>query len=155
MKNKLFYLPLISLSLSLTACPFSLLENDEWKDKFGTPELLLQNASINSHVYLYEEDNCYLDEDYAIRNALIEASPYAKTQKSKTKEERYFTYEAKIVPATSGPNYEHLLVYESGLVIIHHKASLGAHKYLYFSLPKEKASYLNDLVFSILEKGNN
>lgn len=150
MKKSLFYIPLIGLFFTLTACPFSF-EDDDWIEEFGTPELLLNNASENAYVYLYEEGERFLDSDDLIKNALIDAAPYMSIEKREASSERYFTYEAKWLPATSGPNYEHLIIYDDGFVVVHHKASLGPHKYRYFSISEAKAKLLNDLVFSYVE----
>ena len=151
MKNKLFYLPLISLSLCLTACPFSFSDNGEWKKTYGTPELLLENARDESHVYLYDDQNPFKDEGNIIRDAIKEVAPFESNDNhSIPKDTQYFTYQAKWVPATTGPNYEHLSIWENGFVRIHHKSSLGPHQYLYFSINQEQAAQLVDLVFSFI-----
>lgn len=150
MKNKLIYLPLISLSLCLTACPFSFGDNGEWKKKYGTPELLLENANDECYVYLYDEENWFKDKENTIREAIKDVAPFASGDKqSPPQDVRYFTYQANWVPATSGPNYEHLSIWRNGFVRIDHKTSLGPHEYLYFSIDEEKAAPLVDLVFSM------
>ena len=154
MKNKLLYINLVSLSFLLTACPFSLGDNGEWKKKYGTPELILENSWVNN-VYLYNDQSYFHDEENVIREALKQAAPYEKASKrSVPKDMRYFTYEGVWKAATTGPNYEHLSVWENGYVRTDHKSSLGPHEYLYFSISEEKATYLVDLVFSISETNN-
>ena len=148
-KIKLFYIPLMCLSICLTACPFSFGDNGEWKKKYGTPELLLENARDEAYVYLYENQNQYKDNGNIIRDAIKEVSPFIESGASNiNKDLRYFTYEAIWMAATSGPNYEHLSIYENGVVRIDHKTSLGPHEYLYFSLSEEKATALVDFVFT-------
>lgn len=152
MKNKLFCLPLIGLSLFLTACPFSFSDNGEWKKTYGTPELMLENARDENCVYLYDDQDLFIDEGNIIREAIKDVAPFSKNNShSIPKDVRYFTYEADWIPATTGPNYEHLSIWENGFVRIDHKPSLGSHKYLYFSINEEKAAPLVDLVFSIIK----
>ena len=149
MKAKLFLIPVLSCSLLLNAC---FLEGDEWKEKYGTPELLLENAYDKACVYLYEDQKQFYDDNNLIKEAIIAVEPFEKASSFKIpKDVRYFTFEAKWQPATSGPNYEHLNIWENGYVRIHHKASLGAHKYEYFSLNEEKAAALVDYVFTLIE----
>ena len=156
MKNKLLYLPFISLSLLLTACPFSFNDGGAWKDRFGTPELLLENATDRSNVYLYDDQKQFKDEDHAIRDAIKDIAPFEESDNhSVPKDVRYFTYEASWVPATTGPNYEHLSIWENGFVRIEHKSSLGPYEHLYFSVSEEKASLLVDWVFSVINAHEN
>lgn len=151
-KNRpLFFIPLISLSLLLTACPFTFGDGGEWKNKYGTPELLLENSRDESYVYLYGDQNQYKDQDNIIREAIKEVAPFEKNDSHKVpKDIQYFTYEASWIPATSGPNYEHLSIWKNGFVRIDHKSSLSSHKYLYFSIDEEKATQLVEFVFSII-----
>ena len=152
MKRKLLAIPFIALSLTLTACPFSLSENDEWKKSLGKPELLLENSKNESYVYLYEDQHQYKDTNNIIREAIKEAAPFEEiNSRSVPDDVRFFTYEASWIPATSGPNYEHLSIWQNGFVRIDHKKSLGSHKYLYFSIDEEKATTLVELVFSIID----
>ena len=152
MKNKIFYLPLISLSLCLTACPFRFSDNGAWKERYGTPELLLENAMDDAYVYLYDDQNYFEDEDSVIKDAIKEAAPFENGNSQSTpKDIKYFTYVANWTPATTGPNYVHLSIWKNGFVRIHRKSSLGPHEYLYFSTSEEKATVLVDMVFSMLE----
>ena len=152
MNKKLLHVPLIGLSLYLTACRFSFGDNGEWKKTYGTPELLLKNAKDESYVYLYDNQNQFMDENNVIREAIKEVGPFENSDNhSIPKDIRYFTYEASWVPATTGPNYEHLSIWQNGFVRIDHKSSLGPHEYLYFSIDEEKANQLVDLVFSIIK----
>ena len=150
MKNKLGYLSLISLTFCLTACPFRFSDGGAWKNRFGTPELLLENASDECCVYLYDDQNQFIDENNNIREEIKDAAPFESSDNHSVPSDiRYFTFEASWVPATTGPNINQLSIWENGFVRIHHKSSLGPHEYLYFSLAEEKAEYLVDLVFSL------
>ena len=149
MKTKLLLIPIFSLSVCLTACLF---EGDEWKEKYGTPELLLENSRDESYIYLYKDQNQFKDKDNIIREMIKEVAPFeSNNSHSLPKDTKYFTYEANWIPATSGPNYEHLSIWQNGFVRIDHKVSLGPHKYLYFSISEEKAIALVSYVFSLIE----
>ena len=151
MKNKLAFIPFTILSISLTACTFSFGDNGEWKKTYGTPELLLENAKDEAYIYLYDNEGQTKDTGNVIREAIKEAAPFeSSSSKSKPKDIRYFTYEASWIPATSGPNYEHLSIWENGFVRIDHKTSLGPHKYLYFTMDEAKAASLVNMVFSMI-----
>ena len=148
MNHKVFYLPLVSLSLCLTSC-FSFGDNGEWKKKFGTPELMLENAKDEAYVYFDDDKKWFIDTDDEIKEAIKAVAPFESSNpRSIPQDIRYFTYEAMWTPATSGPNYEHLSIWENGFVQIDHKTSLGPHEYLYFTIAEAKAAPLVDLVFS-------
>lgn len=149
MKNRLLLIPLISMSFTLTACPFSFGDPNEWKKERGTPELFLDNVTGNKYVYLYDENskNYTKDEDLSIRDLIKESGPFESSNQSSSTAERYFTYQGYWQAATSGPNYCYMSIWEDGLIKIHHKYSLGAHAYLYFSMDPIKASHINDVVF--------
>ena len=152
MNTNILFVPLVCFSFGIGSCRFSFGDNGEWKKTFGTPELLLENAKDESSVYLYEDQKHYQDIDNVIRERIKEVAPFENSDsESVPSDMRYFTYEAKWVPATSGPNYEHLSIWENGFVRIDHKTSLGPHEYLYFSIDREKAVHLVDLVFSIID----
>lgn len=145
----LFYLLLITPLLS--CCIFN---DNSWKKEFGTPELFVENLGISHCFYRFDtkydngQELSFADEDLRVATAIKESGPFTKVSKRKPKSERYFTYEAYWQPATSGPNFCYLLTYDDGLMIIHHKNSLGPHNYLYFEIDEEKAAALNDLAFS-------
>ena len=157
MKNKIVYIPFICLSLCLTACPFRFDDGDEWKERYGTPELLLENAKDESCVYLYEDEKQQgIDYENIVREAIKDAAPFEESDNHSVPENvRYFTYEASWIPATTGPNYEHLSIWENGFVRIEHKSSLGPYEHLYFSVSEEKASLLVDWVFSVINAHEN
>ena len=142
---------LCPLALCLSSC--FLFNDDEWRTKYGTPELLLENAGDKARVYLNAngtEDGAYgiSDEDKTVRDVVLSVGPFTSIEPRQPTSCRYFTYEALWTPATSGPNYERLSIWEDGLARIHHKYSLGPHVYLCFALDKEKALGLVDFVFS-------
>ena len=150
MKNKLLLVPFIPLLFTLTACPFSFEDNDEWKEKYGTPELFLENIEGHAYVYMYEKEGQYSDSDFVIRNLIKESGPFESIEKRNPTADRYFTYEGYWQPATSGPNYCNMSIWDDGLIRIDHKKSLGSHKYLYFSMDADKAANINNFVFEKL-----
>ena len=111
MKRRLFLSPLCGFSFLSTAC-FS--DDGSWREKFGTPSLLLENAMDICNVYPYDDMQIqYRDEDCLIKNKLKEVEVFNEDfPNKKLGDVRYFTFEAEWVPATSGPNYEHLIVHE-------------------------------------------
>lgn len=78
---RLLVIPFIALSLTLTACPFSFDDNDEWKEKYGTPELFLENIEGHAYVYMYEKEGQYSDSDFVIRNLIKESGPFESIEK--------------------------------------------------------------------------
>ena len=147
MKHKHITLVLISMAFILTSCLF---DDGSWKDEYGTPELFLENVKGVPNLYLYENENQYPDTDFEILNLIKEAGPFEIISKRNPTKDRYFTYEAYWQPATSGPNYCTMSIWEDGFIRIDHKNSLGPHGYVYFSMDETKASYINDVVFQKL-----
>ena len=74
------------------------------------------------------------------------------------KEIRYSTYYQLISNATTGPNYAQMFIYDDGKLIVNHKATLGSHKYYYYSFDEKKAVEINDLILQkitdSIEKNN-
>ena len=154
MKRTTWLLPFCLLSISLSAC--TLFNDDKWKDEYGSPELFLSQVGLleDSHIekiYKYEMDDGDIDPDYIVKDKILASGPFTQIKKKSSSSERYFTYQAYWQPATSGPNYCNMSIWDDGLITIHHKNSLGPHSYLYFSMSEEKAVKINDLVFSLLE----
>ena len=147
MKNKLLSLLFIPITLSLSSCIF---DDGSWKEEYGTPELFLERVTEYSNLYLYENEVQYPDVDFEVRDLIKESGPFESISQRNPTTERYFTYEAYWQPATSGPNYCNMSIWDDGLVKIHHKNSLGSHGYVYFSMDADKASYINDVVFEKL-----
>ena len=146
------FFPIVALSFFVSSCDFFLIENDGWKTRFGTPELVLENAQNEAYVYLYEDENQFIDKDNLIKEMIKGIAPFEEADTKPIPDGiRYFTYQASWVPATSGPNINELSIWKNGFVRIHHKASLGSHKYLYFSCGEDKSSILVDYVFSQAE----
>ena len=81
MKNKLILASFIPLLLTLTGCPFSFSDTDEWKEKYGTPELFLENVEGFAYVYMYEKEGQYSDSDFVIRNLIKESGPFESIKK--------------------------------------------------------------------------
>lgn len=135
--------------LSLSGC--TLFANDDWKKKFGTPELFLESAKQHPGYsdYLYLGDNNKEkgnDTNAEINQALLECAPFAESKNKKSSVDTYFTYENFLSNATSGPNYCLMCVYTDGFIRIDHKSSLGPHQYAYFSMDATKAEEIYDKV---------
>ena len=151
MKKRLAFLPVAFMPFLLSSCLF-FSESDEWKQRYGTPELLLENSKDEAYCYVGEEGTDFRDVNNVIREALKAAAPYANTNQGSSKAERFFAYEGMWMPATSGPNYNRLYVWDDGFVRIDHKSSLGPHVYLSFSISSSQATLLNDLAYSRIAK---
>ena len=152
MKKRAIIIPFLLLMPSLTSC-WAFQDDGSWKEEYGNPALFLDNVSEPHYVYRYDaggHNQAYQDRDLVLANAIKAAAPFTEIPERKPTTERFFTYEAYWQAATSGPNYCYLLTYDDGLMIIHHKNSLGPHGYLYFSIDEAKATALNDLAFSFV-----
>lgn len=144
MKKVMFFIPLLITSIGLTGC--SLFNDDSWKKEYGTPELFLENIK-EGLLYLYDNQNQTTDTDDEIKTTLSLSGPYEETKTKKPTSEKYFTYQAYWQPATSGPNYCNMSVWDDGFIKIHHKNSLGPHQYTYFTMDAEKATIVVNMVF--------
>lgn len=152
MKNKLLFIPLAAMVLSLTGCIF---DNDEWKKEYGTPELFLNAIQTDYHyesIWTGDEDHT-VDYDFEIRNALLESGPFEERNNKDDGAGRSFTYQAYWQPATTGPNYCLMDIWDNGYLRITHKRSIGYKQYAYYSMSEEKAKSINDLVREKIEKG--
>ena len=143
-------IPFLCLPMLLTSC-ILFPDDGEWKKEYGTPELFLENVR-NPKCYLYEDQSQYFDGKLEIKDAIAACAPFSPSEKKTTTVDRYFTYQAYWTPATSGPNYCNMSIWEDGYMVIHHKTSLGPHSYAYFVMEPSRAVALNDLVFSKLPK---
>lgn len=151
MIKKLLIVPLFLLATTLSSCTFK--DDESWKEKFGTPELFLNNAYGYKYVYKYyrfEDENKYSDTDDTILSAIKEAGPFEKSTEKDNYVERFFTYDGFRFDSTMGINYCIMSIWDDGYVQIHHKSALGPHSYLHFSIAEDKAIQLNDLVFNLL-----
>lgn len=148
MQRKRSPISLVAMMLALASCTF--LDDGSWREEWGTPELFLANVVGHRYVYGYEDQGQFQDEDFAIRDLIQESGPFESTSRSSATVSRYFTYEGYWQPATSGPNYCHMSIWDDGLVQIHHKKSLGPHCYVYYQMDAGKAINLNDVVFDRL-----
>ncbi|MCR5078494.1 MAG: hypothetical protein K6B65_01010 [Bacilli bacterium] len=97
--------------------------------------------------FLYEHDSSNLDQDFTVAKAIKDSAPFSKTMKKDDTPKRFFTYQAYWTPATSGPNYCTLSLFEDGYIVIDHKKSLGPNGYLYFNMDEAKAKSVVDLAF--------
>ena len=153
MKNRLFFLPVALIVLSITCCDFN---DTEWLKEYGTPELFLSHVEGDYHnetLLLGEESNC-ADYNYEIRDALKEAGPFEARNNKDEGTGRCFTYRAYWQPATTGPNYCLMDVWDNGYLRITHKRSIGFKQYAYFSMSEEKATAINTLVREKIERNN-
>lgn len=148
MKKWCYFLPLLLMTTSLSGCIF---DDDSWKEDYGTPETLL-NTVLNDlyipRVYLYEDEKQTEDEDYVITNYILKAGPFEETKQKQATSEKYFTFEAFWQPATSGPNYCNMQVYDDGYIVINHKKSLGRLQSVYFSMDSVKSLDIVEFVFN-------
>lgn len=153
MKNRLFFLPVALIVLSITCCDFT---DDAWREKYGTPELFLSQVGGEYHqeTLLLGEETYDADFNYEIRDALKEAGPFEARNNKDESTGRCFTYRAYWQPATTGPNYCLMDVWDNGYLRITHKRSIGFKQYAYFSMSEEKATAINTLVREKIERNN-
>lgn len=153
MKKAYSFLSLCLSSFVLTGCSL-FIDDGKWKDNYGTPELFLESISEDDHresIFLYDNNsNDIQDENYQIKKMILSFSPFEKITKKHSETDRYFTYQAYWQPATSGPNYCTMSIWDDGFIKIDHKKSLGPHGYAYFQMDADKALILNDFVFSLI-----
>lgn len=146
MKKLILGSSLFFVALSLTSCDF--FGNDNWKERYGTPELFLNEITDRwCYIHMYNETVGDIDYNFEVRDALAEVGPFEQSNRKKSDVEKYFTYERYIGPSTTGPNYCLLLLYSDGFIKIDYKPSLGSHKYAYFEIDAVKAAPLVDFVF--------
>lgn len=150
MKKTISLLTLSFSLLTLTGC-FLFTDDGSWKEEYGSPELFLQNVSEEHResIFKYASEGEMQDTDFQVKKAILASSPFKSVKKKEPVAERYFTYQAYWIPATSGPNYCQMSIWDDGFIRIDHKSSLGPHGYAYFQMDADKAVLLNDLVFSL------
>ena len=155
MKKIVAILTLPLLVSSLSSC---FPDDGKWKEEYGNPVLFMESVikmnnpqHYGSCYYLYENSSRNLDEEYTIATEIKDAGPFSEAKKKEVGSERYITYQAYWTPATSGPNYCNLALYEDGFIEIVHKKSLGPYGYLYFEMDEMKAKYVVDSAFALTE----
>ena len=151
MVKRFLVLPIFAISMSLSGCPYRCSDDDSWKEKYGNPELFFEsvfNSNYIPHLYKYENENQTEDADYEVANYILKSGPFEEGSKKKNTVERYFTYEAYWQPATSGPNYCNMSIWDDGYIVINHKRSLGRLQSVYFSMDPSKAVEVVDFAFS-------
>ena len=151
MKSKLLFIPIAAIAISMASCDFT---DDSWREKYGTPELFLSQADGEYHqeTLLLGEETYDVDFNYEIRDALLASGPFETRNNKDEGTGRCFTYRAYWQPATTGPNYCLMDVWDNGYLRITHKRSIGFKQYAYFSMNEEKATSLNDLVRANIER---
>lgn len=151
MKSRLLFIPIAAIVISMASCDFT---DDAWREKYGTPELFLSQVGGEYHqeTLLLGEETYDADFDYEIRDALLASGPFETRNNKDEGTGRCFTYRAYWKPATTGPNYCLLDVWDNGYLRITHKRSIGFKQYAYFSMNEEKATSLNDLVRANIER---
>ena len=145
MKNKLLFIPIAAIALSMTGCIF---DDEESRKEYGTPELFLNSVTEEnrSESLIVDIENIGLDYDFEIKNALLESAPFETRNNKDEGTGRSFTYRAYWIPAMTGPNYCHMEIWDNGYIRITHKRSIGPKQYAYYSMSEENATYINDLV---------
>ena len=151
MKNRLLFIPIAAIVISMASCDFT---DDAWREKYGTPELFLSQVGGEYHqeTLLLGEETYDADFNYEIRDALLASGPFETRNNKDEGTGRCFTYRAYWQPATTGPNYCLMDVWDNGYLKITHKRSIGFKQYAYFSMNEEKATSLNDLVRANIER---
>ena len=151
MKSRLLFIPIAAIVISMASCDFT---DDTWREKYGTPELFLSQVSGEYHreTLLLGEETYDADFNYEIRDALLASGPFETRNNKDEGTGRCFTYRAYWQPATTGPNYCLMDVWDNGYLRITHKRSIGFKQYAYFSMNEEKATSLNDLVRANIER---
>ncbi len=155
--KKCFFLVPIFLMFTLSGCIFTY-DDGEWKGQFGDPELFINNIlgiEGDEEIFLYgKKEDGYrgIDTDCVVAHSILESGPFTKSENKSARVERYFIYQAYWQPATTGPNYCNMAIYDDGFIEIHHKNSIGPHSYLYFTMDKTKANSVVDLAFSIVDQ---
>ena len=151
MKNRLLFIPIAAIVISMASCDFT---DDAWREKYGTPELFLSQVGGEYHqeTLLLGEETYDADFNYEIRDALLASGPFETRNNKDEGTGRCFTYRAYWQPATTGPNYCLMDVWDNGYLRITHKRSIGFKQYAYFSMNEEKAASLNDLVRANIER---
>ena len=145
MKNKLLFIPVAAIALSMTGCIF---DDKEWRKEYGTPELFLNSLSTEYHneYLIVDIEDIGPDYNFEIKNALLESAPFEIRNNKDEGTGRSFTYRAYWIPAMTGPNYCHMEIWDNGHIRITHKRSIGPKQYAYYSMSEENATYINDLV---------
>ena len=151
MKSRLLFIPIAAIVISMASCDFT---DDAWREKYGTPELFLSQVGGEYHqeTLLLGEETYDADFNYEIRDALLASGPFETRNNKDEGTGRCFTYRAYWQPATTGPNYCLMDVWDNGYLRITHKRSIGFKQYAYFSMNEEKATSLNDLVRANIER---
>lgn len=151
MKNRLLFIPIAAIVISMASCDFT---DDAWREKYGTPELFLSQVGGEYHqeTLLLGEETYDADFNYEIKDALLASGPFETRNNKDEGTGRCFTYRAYWQPATTGPNYCLMDVWDNGYLRITHKRSIGFKQYAYFSMNEEKATSLNDLVRANIER---
>lgn len=151
MKKFFLFIPVLAVTMSITGCIFDFSDDDSWKKEYGSPDLFLQtvlNGDYQTNVYLYENQNQSEDLNKEIANFISKLGPFEESTKKIDTVERYFTYEGFWQPATSGPNYCNMCIWDDGYIVINHKRSLGRLQSVYFSMDSSKALEAVDFVFN-------
>lgn len=152
MRKRAFIPMLVLGSLCLTGCFDDTKGSKEW----ASPDLFFSQATYPDGIRITSsmfEDNYHWirDNDFYIRDCILEAGYFSSIFKRDAKTNRYFSYYFLRSNATSGPNYCQLLVYADGLVVIDYKSSLSPHYYFYYEIDSSKAYDLNLMVEEKIE----
>ena len=154
MKRTLISALLILIPFVATGCA-----DGGWND-YNTPTKFLSKAESSSYRFYLsiniEEPTHSSDKDYnlEVRNALADAKPFKKSERSSSDSQRYFDYIARYSDAYIGlapALYCTMSVYDDGFIKIDFQ-EIKEHKYAYFEMDAIKAKEINDLVYTKIPK---
>lgn len=150
MKKKLIFLSVfpVLMPFCLTAC-----ESGSWND-FKNPTAFLKTVEAKysrSSICMNDgREGSRKDYKLEIKNALNAAGPFTATEKTSSKEERFFTYSNRHHDGFVGlaaARYAWMRVYDDGFIKIEFQDTKET-KYSYFTMDETKAKEVNDLVFA-------
>ena len=149
------------LAVFITLTPFALIgcNDGSWSD-YNTPTRFLKKAANSSHRFTIglndtePKMSSHKDYNLEVRNALIKAGNFKKSEHSSSDSSRCFYYVSRhsdgyigLAPAL----YCVMSVYDDGFIKIDFE-EIKEHKYAYFEMDAEKAYEINDLVYAKIPK---
>ncbi len=148
MKRRLLAVLTILMPFALIGCT-----DGSWKD-YNTPDRFLKKAATSAHrftICLGEDERKYSshrDYNLEIRDALVSADEFKKTDQSSSKSSRYFNYVCRYSDGYVGlapALYCTMSVYDDGFINIHFE-TLKEDKYAYYKMDAEQSYVINDLI---------
>ena len=140
------------MSLSVTGC-------DNWENTYGTPEKFLKavgNSITGSSISVNDDFRSSSVRDYnlEIKTALSKAGPFTKIEQDKSSANKHFLYVKQYKNGLVGltaAKYCIMSVYADGFIKIDYQDTKDD-KYAYFTMNATKASEINDLVVTKIER---